>query len=95
MRAWAIALGCVLTTSPAAAQELRVAAASADAPGTVTTRVRHVTTVALPETAEIVEAVVGDAERWDVSAAAHLAFVRPLTPARTSCCCRPREPSCR
>ncbi|MYN67556.1 MAG: hypothetical protein F4X11_21435 [Acidobacteria bacterium] len=84
MRAWAIALGCVLTTSPAAAQGLRVAAAPADAPVTVTTRVRHVTTVALPETAEIVEAVVGDAERWDVSAAAHLAFIRPLVPAARS-----------
>ncbi len=78
MRAWAIALGCALTTSPAAAQALRVAAAPADAPIPVTTRERHVTTVVLPETAEIVEAVVGDAERWDVSAAAHLAFVRPL-----------------
>jgi len=80
MRDWAIALGCVLATSPAAAQGLRVAAAPADAPIPVTTRVRHVTTVVLPEKAVIVEAVVGDAERWDVSAAAHLTFVRPLSP---------------
>ena len=36
------------------------------------------TAIVLPETAEIVEVVVGDAEQWDVSVAAHLAFVRPL-----------------
>ena len=36
------------------------------------------TAIVLPETAEIVEVVVGDAAQWDVSAAAHLAFVRPL-----------------
>ena len=44
----------------------------------MTTRLRHVSTVVLPETAEIVDVVVGDAAQWDVSAAAHLAFVRPL-----------------
>ena len=74
MRGWMVALGFVLAVSPAAAQGLR----ALDAPVTVTTRVRHVTAVVLPETAEIVDLVVGDAERWDVSAAAHLAFVRPL-----------------
>ena len=47
-------------------------------PRTVTTRVRHVTTVVLPTTETIVEVVAGDAEYWDVSAAAHLAFIRPL-----------------
>lgn len=44
----------------------------------VMTRLRHVSTVVLPETAEIVEVVPGDPEQWDVSAAAHLVFVRPL-----------------
>ncbi len=78
MRAWAISLGCLLCAAPAAAQGLRAPAAPEDAPVTVTTRMRHVTTVALPETAEIVDLAVGDAERWDISAAAHLAFVRPL-----------------
>ena len=78
MRAWVLTLGCVLAASPAMAQGLRAPAAPEDAPVTVTTRVRHVTTVVLPETAEIVDMVVGDAERWDVSAAAHLVFVRPL-----------------
>ncbi len=78
MRAWAVAFGCALAAAPAAAQEPRTTAAPADAPLTVTARVRHVTTVVLPETAEIVDLAVGDAERWDISAAAHLAFVRPL-----------------
>ena len=57
---------------------LRAPAAPEDAPLTVSTRVRHVTAVVLPETAGIVEVVTGDPERWDVSAAAHLVFVRPL-----------------
>ena len=82
MRAWALtfsalAAGCVLA-APVEAQGLRMAAAPEDAPITVTTRVRHVSTVVLPETAEIVDVVAGDAAQWDVSAAAHLAFVRPL-----------------
>ena len=83
MRAWAVTaggaavVGCVLAP-PVAAQGLRGLSAPGDEPIRVTTRVRHVTTVALPETAEIVEVVVGDAAQWDVSAAAHLAFVRPL-----------------
>ena len=78
MKAWVLTLGCVLAAAPAAGQGLRTPAAPGDAPVTVSTRVRHVTAVVLPETAEIVDLVVGDTERWDVSAAAHLAFVRPL-----------------
>ncbi|MCY4661767.1 MAG: TrbG/VirB9 family P-type conjugative transfer protein [Acidobacteria bacterium] len=77
MRAWALSLGFVLAVTPAAAQ-VPDAPALQDAPVTVMTRVRHVSTVVLPETAEIVEVVAGDPERWDVSAAAHLVFVRPL-----------------
>ena len=63
---------CVLlaTGSGAAAQD--------DAPRTITTRVRHVSTVVLPATETIVDVVAGDGEYWDVSASAHLAFIRPL-----------------
>ena len=78
MRAWVLTLGCVLAAAPAAGQGLRAPAAPEDAPITVTARVRHVSTIVLPETAEIVDVVVGGASQWDVSAAAHLAFVRPL-----------------
>ncbi len=78
MRAWVLTLGCALLAAPAAAQGLRATAAPVDSPLTVTARVRHVTTVVLPEAAKIVDVVMGDAERWDISAAAHLAFVRPL-----------------
>ncbi len=78
MRGAVLMLGCALAAAPAAAQRLGVTAGAGDAPITVTTRVRHVTTVVLPEAAEIVDVIVGDAEYWDVSAAAHLAFVRPL-----------------
>ena len=78
MRAWILALGCALLAAPAAAQGPRAAPAAGDEPIPVAARVRHVTAVVLPQTAEIVEVVVGDAEQWDVSAAAHLAFVRPL-----------------
>ena len=61
---------------------LVVVAASAAAqdgePRTVTTRLRHVSTVVLPVSDTIVDVVAGDAEYWDVSASAHLAFIRPL-----------------
>ncbi len=78
MRTWLLMLGCALAAAPAAGQGLRAPAAPEDAPIKVSTRVRHVTAVVLPETAGIVEVVTGDPERWDVSAAAHLVFVRPL-----------------
>ena len=73
-----LAAACALAATQAAGQDLRAPAAPSDAPVTVTTRVRHVTTVVLPESASIVDVVVGDAEYWDVSSAAHLAFIRPL-----------------
>ncbi len=75
---WALSLGCALAVTPAAAQGPQASIAPEDAPITVMTRVRHVSTVVLPETAEIVDLVAGDPEYWDVSAAAHLVFVRPL-----------------
>ena len=84
MRTWALMLGCALAAAPAAGQGLRAPAAPGDAPIKVTTRARHVSTVVLPETAEIIEVVAGDPERWDVSAAAHLVFVRPLAPGARS-----------
>ena len=77
-RAWILPVGCLLLAGPAAGQGLRAPASPDDAPITVTAQVRHVTAIVLPESVEIVEVVVGDAERWDVSASAHLAFVRPL-----------------
>ena len=76
--AWPLTAALALSAATAAGQGVRVSADPADAPVTVTTRVRHVTTVVLPEGASIVDVVVGDAEYWDVSAAAHLAFIRPL-----------------
>ena len=54
------------------------AAAQDDEPRTVTTRVRHVSTVVLPVSDTIVDVIAGDTEYWDVSASAHLAFIRPL-----------------
>ncbi len=85
MKAWALTVGCALAAAtPVLAQGLRAPAAPGDALIEVTTRARHVSTVVLPETAEIVEVVVGDPEYWDVSAAAHLVFVRPLVPGARS-----------
>ena len=78
MRAWALPLGCALAVTPVAAQGPPASSAPEDSAITVMTRVRHVSTVVLPETAEIVEVVAGDPEYWDVSVAAHLVFVRPL-----------------
>ena len=49
-----------------------------DQPRTVTARVRHVVAIVLPVGVGIVEVVSGDAEYWDVTAAANMAFVRPL-----------------
>ncbi len=83
---WAalLAAGYALAATQAAGQDLRAPAAPSDAPVTVTTRVRHVTTVVLPESESIVDVVVGDAERWDISSAAHMAFIRPLVEAARS-----------
>lgn len=73
----AVAAPVVLGGGPPQAQATPEVS-GANAPITVETRLRHVTTLALPASAEIVEVVVGDAESWDVSSSAHLAFVRPL-----------------
>ena len=79
-----LAAACALAATQAAGQDLRAPAAPSDAPITVTTRVRHVTTVVLPESESIVDVVVGDAEYWDVSSSAHMAFIRPLFEAARS-----------
>lgn len=90
MRTWAWAFGVVLVAGSVGAQDLRVPIAPdtsrilnevpiPDAsPITVTTRVRHVSTVVLPAGTDIIDVIVGDAAAWDVTAAAHLAFIRPL-----------------
>ena len=75
-------MGCGL-----ACLALPVSGQEADAPiasVTVVTAVRHVSAVVLPVGVRIVEVVAGDAEHWDVSAAAHMAFVRPLLPGTRS-----------
>ena len=65
-------IGCALLASASGAP------AQDETPRTVTTRVRHVSTVVLLPSDTIVEVVAGDAEYWDVSASAYLAFIRPL-----------------
>ena len=75
------AIGCctALAAMPAAAQGIRtVAHGTEEAAIPVTARVRHTTTVVLPREEAIVDVVAGDAGYWDVSAAAHVAYVKPL-----------------
>ena len=76
-----MAIGCcgVLAAAPVAAQGIRtVADAVAEAAITVRTQVRHTTTIVLPRAETIVDVVAGDAAYWDVSAAANVAYVKPL-----------------
>jgi len=49
-----------------------------DVPIPVLTQVRHTTTVVVPPAETIVDVVAGDAEYWDVSAAANVAYIKPL-----------------
>ena len=79
MRRELLAFGCcgLLAAAPAAAQGIRTVADGA-AVITVTARVRHTTTVVLPREETIVDVVAGDADYWDVSAAANVAYVKPL-----------------
>lgn len=72
-------LGCAWLAAPAAAQGLRTITAEAATQAIpITTQVRHTTTVVLPREEAIVDVVAGDAEFWDVSASAHVAYVKPL-----------------
>ena len=67
----------------AAAQGVRTIA-DEGVPITITTQVRHTTTVVVPATETIVDVVAGDAEYWDVSASANLAYIKPLEAAASS-----------
>ncbi len=81
MRQGLAAIGCcgVLAAMPAAAQGIRTVVEGAEQQAIpVTAQVRHTTTVVLPEGETIVDVVAGDAEYWDVSAAANVAYVKPL-----------------
>ncbi len=74
-------LGCcgVLAAAPADAQGIRTVTDGAEeAAVTVTAQVRHTTTIVLPQGETIVDVVAGDADYWDVSAAANVAYVKPL-----------------
>ncbi len=68
----------VLAAGPAAAQGIRTVADGADDPIRVTAQVRHTTTIVLPREETIVDVAAGDADYWDVSAAANVAYVKPL-----------------
>ena len=71
--------GAVLAAMPAAAQGIRTVPDGAEAQAiAITTQVRHTTTVVLPREEAIVDVVAGDADYWDVSAAAHVAYLKPL-----------------
>ena len=62
---------------PAAAQGIRTVTAG-DEPIPVLTQVRHTTTVVVPQPETIVDVVAGDADYWDVSAAANVVYIKPL-----------------
>ena len=69
----------VLTASPVSGQGIRtVEEGAGQAAIPVTARVRHTTTIVLPREEKVVDVVAGDAEYWDVSAAANVAYVKPL-----------------
>ena len=84
MKVLTFVLAWTLTAGSALAQGGSTPAPSGDAltyhaaPITVTTRARHVSTIVLPAGTDIVDVIVGDAASWDVTTAAHLAFIRPL-----------------
>ncbi len=82
MRRRVTALGwcALLAAAPAAAgQGIRtVAEGTGDAAIEVKAQVRHTTTVVLPREEAIADVVAGDADYWDVSAAEHVAYVKPL-----------------
>ena len=44
----------------------------------IQTRVRHTTVIVLPPEEKILDFVVGDADYWHLSGAAHLAYVKPI-----------------
>ena len=69
----------VLASAPAAGQGIRTVADRAEEQTiTVMAQVRHTTTIVLSREEAIVDVVAGDADYWDVSAAANVAYVKPL-----------------
>ena len=79
MRRELLALGCCgVLAAPAAAQGIRTVDTAEEAVIAVTAQVRHTTTVVLPPEEAIADVVAGDADYWDVSAAANVAYVKPL-----------------
>ena len=80
----ALVCGAVLVLAgSAAAQGIRTVIDEGE-PIAITTQVRHTTTVVVPATDTIVDVVAGDAEYWDVSASANLAYIKPLEAAAAS-----------
>ncbi len=79
-RRWAVFGLCgLLAATPAAAQGIRTVADEAGETAiAVTAQVRHTTTVVLPRDETVVDVVAGDADYWDVSAAANVAYIKPL-----------------
>ena len=81
MRRSLMTFGCfgLLAAAPAAAQGIRtVPGETAEQAITVSSQVRHTTTIVLPREETIVDVVAGDADYWDVSAAANVAYIKPL-----------------
>ena len=75
-RVWWCAAVLVAVAGPAVGQGIR--SVSGDGPIQISAQVRHTTTVVLPGIEVIADVVAGDAEYWDVSAAANVAYVKPL-----------------
>ena len=67
---------CALA-APAAGQGIRTVTEATEAIP-IRTQVRHTTTVVLPVAETIVDVVSGDADYWDVSASAHVAYIKPM-----------------
>ena len=81
MRRRLAAIGCcaALAATGAAAQGIRTATdGTGETAIPVAAQVRHTTTVVLPREEAIADVVTGDAEYWDVSAAANVAYIKPL-----------------
>ncbi len=80
----ALVCGAVLALAgSAAAQGVRTVSDEGE-PIAIVTQIRHTTTVVVPATDTIVDVVAGDAEYWDVSASANVAYVKPLEAAASS-----------
>ena len=79
-----LAVLVVLALAPSSAAQGVRSVVDVGEPIAVRTQVRHTTTVVVPMTETIADVVAGDAEYWDVSAAANVAYVKPLEPGTAS-----------